>query len=331
MQEFAANSILGAIAAGNPDDLQLGDVTEEASPASGDFLLGWIAAGNLRKFDIGNLPGGGSGDVVGPAGATDHAIARFDTGTGKLIQNSAISIGDEAGGNTVTIDYVNAANCQLVFTNSGAGDLSVLIGGDLGVVGDIIISGTVDGVDVAALSSAYTTHAADTSDPHGASMSVSTKVTTPEIDNAGNITLEPTNAGAHSSVSIENSDGTYKGGLKVEGNAGVGRKDHGAVGSSPLSIDWLEGNLQTLTLDGVNLTINFGTPPLVPATGMAVLYLEITQDAGTAYTVTFGSVNGGWHAQETFVMSTGLGDVDVIMILYNGTNYKAVPMGQNFG
>ncbi len=32
--------------------------------------------------------GGGSGDVVGPASSTDNAIARFDSTTGKLIQNS---------------------------------------------------------------------------------------------------------------------------------------------------------------------------------------------------------------------------------------------------
>ena len=36
----------------------------------------------------------GSGDVVGPASATDNAIARFDQTTGKLIQNSVTTIDD---------------------------------------------------------------------------------------------------------------------------------------------------------------------------------------------------------------------------------------------
>jgi hypothetical protein len=36
----------------------------------------------------------GSGDVVGPASATDNAIARFDGTTGKLVQNSDCSISD---------------------------------------------------------------------------------------------------------------------------------------------------------------------------------------------------------------------------------------------
>ncbi len=270
----------------------------------------------------------GGGDVVGPAGATDHAITRYDTATGKLIQDSALTVSDAAG-DSVTIDYASASNTTLVFSNSGAGTLDTAFLGNLGVLGDITVTGTVDTVDVAALSSAYTAHAADTSDPHGASMSVSVKVTTPKIDNAGNLVFDATNAAAHSSASVENSDSTYKAGLKVEGNAGVGRKDHGTVSSSPLSINWLEGNLQTLTL-GINLTINFGTAPLVPTTGMAFCYLKITNGAGTAYTVTFGDVDG-WGSQETFVMSTGLGDIDIITICYDGTNYWAVPFGQNFG
>lgn len=36
----------------------------------------------------------GSGDVVGPASATDNAITRFDSTTGKLIQNSGATIDD---------------------------------------------------------------------------------------------------------------------------------------------------------------------------------------------------------------------------------------------
>lgn len=36
----------------------------------------------------------GSGDVVGPSSATDNAIARFDLATGKLIQNSVVTVSD---------------------------------------------------------------------------------------------------------------------------------------------------------------------------------------------------------------------------------------------
>lgn len=42
------------------------------------------------------------GDVVGPAVATDNAIARFDTTTGKLIQNSAVVVEDDGRLSNVT-------------------------------------------------------------------------------------------------------------------------------------------------------------------------------------------------------------------------------------
>lgn len=51
------------------------------------------------------------GDVVGPASATDNAIARFDTTTGKLIQNSVVTISDTGainGATTITnLDYLD--------------------------------------------------------------------------------------------------------------------------------------------------------------------------------------------------------------------------------
>ena len=40
---------------------------------------------------------GASGDVVGPASATDNAVARFDLTTGKIIQNSVVTIADTTG------------------------------------------------------------------------------------------------------------------------------------------------------------------------------------------------------------------------------------------
>ena len=40
---------------------------------------------------------GSAGDVVGPASATDNAVVRFDGTTGKLVQNSAVTIADTTG------------------------------------------------------------------------------------------------------------------------------------------------------------------------------------------------------------------------------------------
>ena len=46
------------------------------------------------SITIASTGGSGTGDVVGPASATDNAVVRFDTTTGKLIQNSVTTIDD---------------------------------------------------------------------------------------------------------------------------------------------------------------------------------------------------------------------------------------------
>jgi len=45
----------------------------------------------------GGASAGSSGDVVGPASSTDNAIVRFDGTTGKLVQNSVVTIADTTG------------------------------------------------------------------------------------------------------------------------------------------------------------------------------------------------------------------------------------------
>jgi hypothetical protein len=246
---------------------------------------------------------GGSGDVVGPGSATNNAVVRFDETTGKLVQNSGVIVDDSD--NLSGLTSITASS----HVTSTTGHL-------IASTGNVVVSGgaTVDGVDVSVLSTNYTAHAADTTDPHGASMSVSTKVTTPEIDNAGNVTIDPTNAGANSKVIVENSDGSYKASLDVEATLCGGTKAHGDVGSSPLSLSWEDGGCQTLTLDGTNLTINFSTDPPCRTGGYAVVHCLVTQDT-TAYTVTWGSVSN-WGQSEVPVQSTGSGDVDLYSFLY---------------
>ena len=70
--------------------------------------------------------GGGSGDVVGPASATDNAIARFDSNTGKLIQNSLVTISDTglitapAVGSVIPFYFTNQAAFPNATTYQGA-------------------------------------------------------------------------------------------------------------------------------------------------------------------------------------------------------------------
>ena len=85
--------------------------TAQTSYVDGELLIGNSTGNTLTKatltagtgITITNTSGAitvssslAGGDVVGPAGATDNAIARYDTATGKLIQNSVVTI-DDAG------------------------------------------------------------------------------------------------------------------------------------------------------------------------------------------------------------------------------------------
>ncbi|MCX7646859.1 MAG: phage tail repeat domain-containing protein, partial [Rhodobacteraceae bacterium] len=60
------------------------------APASGGGTTNFLRADGTWAAP----PGGGTGDVVGPASATNDALARFDGATGKLIQGSALTLSD---------------------------------------------------------------------------------------------------------------------------------------------------------------------------------------------------------------------------------------------
>jgi len=85
--------------------------TGQTSYTDGQLLIGNTTGNTLSKatltqgtgititngngtITIAASGGGGSGDVVGPASSTDNALARFDTTTGKLLQNSVGILSD---------------------------------------------------------------------------------------------------------------------------------------------------------------------------------------------------------------------------------------------
>lgn len=68
----------------------------------------------------------GVGDVVGPASSTDNAITRFDSTTGKLIQNSLVTVADDGAitapqvGSVIPFYYANQAAFPSATTYHGA-------------------------------------------------------------------------------------------------------------------------------------------------------------------------------------------------------------------
>jgi hypothetical protein len=76
---------------------------------------GISTSGTYPNFTIANTAPSLGGDVVGPASATDNAVARYDTTTGKLLQNSLVIIGD-----TGSVTGVNALTAESLVINNNA-------------------------------------------------------------------------------------------------------------------------------------------------------------------------------------------------------------------
>ena len=114
------------------------------------------------------------GDVVGPAASTDHAVARFDGVTGRLLQDSVVIIGDTggvtgvislaiAGAVGIDITPVGDANADLITVGvTGAPKFHwveasdafainkglIISAGDLGVTGTRVTKGWLTDVEV---------------------------------------------------------------------------------------------------------------------------------------------------------------------------------------
>ena len=117
----ATDRLLGRSTAG------AGDVEEITCTAFARTLLDDADAATART----TLGISGSGDVVGPASATDNAITRYDGTTGKLVQNSGITIADGASG---ALSGTNTGDQTITLTGdatgSGTGSFAVTIPND---------------------------------------------------------------------------------------------------------------------------------------------------------------------------------------------------------
>lgn len=80
------------------------------------------------------------GDVVGPGSATDNSIARFDSTTGKLLQNSGVSIDDS---NNVVVPGSLTSSTSLVLEDPGAGSNKITIQSPT-LSGDVTLTLPVD-------------------------------------------------------------------------------------------------------------------------------------------------------------------------------------------
>ncbi len=113
----------------------------------------------------------------------------------------------------------------------------------------------------------------------GTSPTFTTKIISPEVENAGNITIDAVNAAAASTVSVTNSDATYVANLSIEGNALAATygSDSSVTDAELLYINTLSSNAQT------QITAKQGT-----LTNSAGLLAALNDETGTGLAV-FGT------------------------------------------
>jgi hypothetical protein len=104
-----------------------------------------VSNGTLTNDGSGQVTittGGGGGDVEGPASAVDNAVARFDTTTGKLLQNSTLLVSDTAQIGVATDPDLIVPTSGSVTINIGdvsGSDFKVVAAGATGQAGHEIL------------------------------------------------------------------------------------------------------------------------------------------------------------------------------------------------
>jgi len=120
LSDMAQNTIKlrNSAGSGDPEDVKISALTLESSPASGDFLLGETAEGNLVKINIGNLPSGGG--EVNTASNLGSGVGVFNAKAGVDLQFRSLTSSDSSIGRTnnttevdLTVPSASVTNAKL--------------------------------------------------------------------------------------------------------------------------------------------------------------------------------------------------------------------------
>lgn len=259
-----------------------------AGPSSGS-----AAAPTFRALTTADIPALLYGDVFGPASATDNAVARFDLTTGKLIQNSVVTIGDTgattgittlAASTSVTTPIVQASNSAGLSLKNASGTTQMSVGAGGGDNMSINVSTNLNG-----------TNAQIDISPTGTGH-VHIKPT-----GTGSVEVAPTNVGTIDNMTI---------GASTPKNASF--VDLSVTGT--LSFDAAQGTAgQVLTSSGTGITPTWTTPTtgtvtsasVVSANGFAgTVATATTTPAITLTTTITGLLNGNGTAISAAVVNT---------------------------
>jgi hypothetical protein len=226
---------------------------------------GAAAAPTFRALVATDIPVLSYGDVFGPASATDNAVARFDTTTGKLIQNSVVTISDTgattgvttlAASTSVTTPIVQASNSAGLSLKNASGTTQMSVGAGGGDNMSINVSTNLNG-----------TNAQIDISPTG------TGHVHIKPSGTGSVEVAPTNVGTIDNMTI---------GATTPKNANV--VDLSVTGT--LSFDAAQGTAgQILTSAGTGLTPTWTTPVINTVSAPVTKTVNFTVADGEAWLI----------------------------------------------
>lgn len=246
-----------------------------ATPASSTVVIYAKSDGLLySKDDAGTETplGGGTGDFVGPGSSTDNAVVRFDGTTGKLGQNSVVTIddsGNAAGLGTITVAEGSAPSTPasnkvilyaksdgLLYSKDDAGTETLVSGGSGGGGGSI--GGSTGSTDNALM----------------------------RADGTGGATIQS------SSVTLADSSGTFTSSTSIGLTAGGSNQD---VTLTP------SGTGRVTITQSANASIG----PVISNTNggsSAIAEIQFTNDQGSTYFGLGGSANSTTYIGNYFYL-----------------------------
>jgi hypothetical protein len=284
-----------------------GNTLTKATLTQGSGITITNSAGGITIAASG---GGGSGDVVGPASSTDNALVRFDSTTGKLIQNSVVTVADSTG-NMAGVGTLSM-NGELTYggvtlTNGVTGTGKMVLDTSPTLVTPALgtpTSGTLTNATGLPISTGVS----------GLGTGVATLLATPSSANLASAVTDETGSGSlvfGTSPTLTNPTVTNYVETPFTANS-----------STAITIALTNGTVQIITLTG-NATITMPT-----ATSGKSFIMFLKQDGTGSRTVTWSTVK--WAGGTAPTITSTASRQDILSFFADGTNWYGVVVAQNY-